>query len=466
MEKLKKSLLYTYGVADLAFVLMVNMEIYFFPAFLTDHAQFSLALVGQILGITSAVDIVFALVAGVLLQKVTLKFGGKYRSWFLIGPPLVAVLFLLQFTKIGSDSLAAIVIVFGFFSSHLVWNIVVTASGAMVGRLGRLSEERTILSTSRAQGISVAGLIFSATAVPMMIFFSRHTNDIIGVTITVGVYNFLMVLGYWYIYWMTSGMDPYDETDSTPQNSGPSVWDMVVLSLKNPPLLLLILAEIFRGTYLLVLTALAHYYFKYVLNEYAFLSMFILAISIARISGTVVASWIGVRIGKRQAYWISLVLTAAGFGLAVFWSDNVWSFTIIFCIASMLGMIAGSMSTALFSDTVVYGEWKTGVGNRAFTMALQSFAIKVAVLIRSAVVALGLIAIGFEANTNPSPGVMEGIRSIMIFAPAAGSAVAATVFFFGYKIEDGQVLRMQEEIVGRKTVGFAGQRANPGRINS
>ena len=99
-------------------------------------------------------------------------------------------------------------------------------------------------------------------------------------------------------------------------------------------------------------------------------------------------------------------------------------------------------------------------------MALQSFAIKVAVLIRSAVVALGLIAIGFEANTDPSPGVIEGIRSIMVFAPAAGSAIAAAIFFFGYKIEDSQILRMQDEAAARKTAGFAGQRKNSGQINS
>jgi len=452
---LKKSLLYTYGIADLAFVLMVNMEIYFFPAFLTDHAQFSLAAVGQILGITSAVDIIFALAAGVLLQKVTLKFGGKYRSWFLVGPPVVAVLFLLQFTKIGSDSVAAIIIVFGFFSSHLIWNIVVTAGGAMVGRLSPLTDERTILSTSRAQGISVAGLIFSATAVPMMVGFSDLTNDILGVTITVGVYNLLMVLGYWYIYWKTSGMDPYDETDYTQKNAEPSVWDMLVLSVKNPPLMLLIVAEVFRSAYLLVITAFAHYYFKYVLNEYSFMSIFILAISIARLSGTVVSSWIGVKIGKRHAYWISLVLTAIGFGSAIFWSDHVWSFTIIFCVASMLGMIAGSMVTALFSDTVVYGEWTSGVNIRAFTMGLQSFAIKVGILIRSAVVYFGLDAIGYEANTNPSAGVVEGIRSIMIFTPAAACVIAAAIFFFGYKLDDAHVLRMQDEIVARKAGGSA-----------
>ena len=48
-ERLNKSLLYTFGVGDLFFTLMINMELYFFPAFLTDYAQFSLGIVGQIL---------------------------------------------------------------------------------------------------------------------------------------------------------------------------------------------------------------------------------------------------------------------------------------------------------------------------------------------------------------------------------------------------------------------------------
>ena len=109
-ERLKKTLLYTYGVPDMFFSMMISMEVYFFAIFLTDYAQFSLAVVAQILTVTSVIDIVCALVGGVILQKVTLRFGGKYRSWFLIGPPLVVPLIVLQFTKIGSDLTAAVII--------------------------------------------------------------------------------------------------------------------------------------------------------------------------------------------------------------------------------------------------------------------------------------------------------------------------------------------------------------------
>ena len=300
--------------------------------------------------------------------------------------------------------------------------------------------------------MSAAGLVFSATALPMMVYFGQRTNDVTGVTITVGIYNLLMILGYWYIFRITAGNDPYDEAGaaSAEDLNSPSIWEILVFSLKNPPLWGLMLAEVFRNSYVLILTAFAYYYFKYVLDEFTLLTVFILAISIARLSGTLVSSWVGNKIGKRTTYWLSLVLAAAGFGQSFFFSDNVWSFTAIFCVASMLGVIAGSLSTVLFSDSVVYGEWKTGRNNRAFIMSLQSLTIKLAIFIRAGVLTLGLSAVGFEANAVPREGVVEGIRYIMIFAPAAACAISALVFFLGYRIDEEKVLRMQDEIEARK----------------
>jgi len=110
------------------------------------------------------------------------------------------------------------------------------------------------------------------------------------------------------------------------------------------------------------------------------------------------------------------------------------------------------MATALFADTVIYGEWKTGKNIRAFTRALLNFPIKLGILDRSAVVTLGLMAIGFVANSVPGPGVIDGISYIMTLSPAASCLIAALVFYYGYRIEDRQVLRMQDEITAGKKV--------------
>ncbi len=450
-ERLNKSLLYTYGVGDLFFSLMIGMELYVFTLFLTDYAQFSLVLAGQILGLTSLIDIGCALVGGIILQKLTLRFGGKYRSWFLVGPPIIAPLYILQFTKIGSDLTAALIIIFGFIASHLLFNVVFSASGSMVGRLSRLPNERTILSASRAQGMSGAGLLFAATGMPMIMYFGAHTSQVSGVTIATTVYTILMILGYWYIYKITAGKDPYDETvkDSSKTHASQSVREIVGLVFKNPPLLVLIITLTFSSTSLFIITSLAMYYFTYVLNNPAFLSLFILAISIGRLIGTFAAAWIGVKIGKRNTYWIFIVLAAIALSSAKLLAGTDWGYTVIFSIASLLASIAGSMNTALYSDTVIYGQWKTGQNIRAFTMALMNVPIKLGVLIRSGVVILGLMAIGFVANTTPTPSVIDGISSIMAFTPAASYVIAAAVFYFGYKIEDKDVVQMQEEIAAR-----------------
>ena len=75
--------------------------------------------------------------------------------------------------------------------------------------------------------------------------------------------------------------------------------------------------------------------------------------------------------------------------------------------------------------------------------------IKVGVLLRAGVIGLGLIAIGYIANIVPPQNMVDGIRSIMIFSPAAASAIAAIIFYFGYRIDERDVLKMQEEITAR-----------------
>jgi sugar (glycoside-pentoside-hexuronide) transporter len=452
VERLRKSLLYTFGVSDLFFTLMVCTELYLFSAFLTDYAQFPPKIFGQIILITSLFDIVCALVGGIILQRANLKFGGKYRSWLLIGPPIVAPLYVLQFVKIGSFSVAAVIIIVTFVASHMLFNVVYAATGSMVGRLSQVPDERTVLSSSRAQGASAASLIFSAAGLPMITYFGARTTKLAGFPITVAVFAFLMICGYWYIYRMTAGKDPYDE--SVASAAGPedkqSLKDIIRAVFKNRPLLLLISADTFNNTCTFFVAAFAFYYFTYVIKNAAFLSVFILAISIALLTGTLAAPWIGLRIGKRNAYWIALALAACGYASSIFLARSAWSFTLTFCIAAGFQYVASSMNTALYSDTVIYGEWKTGKNVRAFTMALLVLPIKVGLFIRSAIITVGLIAIGYVANQDPTPEVVAGIRAIMTFAPAAACAIAAIIFSLGYKIEDKTVLQMQEEIAARK----------------
>jgi Na+/melibiose symporter-like transporter len=452
-ERLRKSLLYTFGVGDLCFTLMIATELYLYPRFLTDFAQFPLPIANRILLITAVFDIVCAFLGGIILQKVTLKFGGKYRSWLLVGPPLVAPLYVLQFLKLGSFAVAAVVIIVTFLMSHMLFNVVYAATGSMVGRLSQLPDERTILSTSRAQGMSAAAIIFSLVGMKMIDYFGSRTKMLAGFPITVALFAVLMVLGYWYIYLRTKGKDPYDEDieQNTNIEATISLVDIFRDVFRNRPLLVLICADIFNYTCAFFIAGFATYYFAYVMRNEDFFSTFLLALSIALLLGTMAASWIGLKLGKRKAYWMSFIVAAFVFASAIVLGKTEWSFTLIFCVGSAIQYVAVSMCTALYSDAAIYGEWKTGRNILAFAMALLVLPLKTGILIRNALIMGGLMAIGFAANQNPSPEVVAGIKTLMIFVPAVACAMAAIIFFLGYNIDDKNVLAMQEEIAVRKS---------------
>ena len=451
MKELKKSLLYTYGIADMFFVLMVSMELYYFTIFLTDWAQFPMKTVQIILYITGALDIVCVLLSGIILEKITLKFGGKYRSWFIVGPLPIAILFVFQFTKIGSNTVAVAVIITGFIASHLLWNTVAACGGAMIGRMTRETKELTLLSTSRAQGMTAAGLIFSFAGPWMIAFFSGRTNQVTGASLTVAVVGVLMILGYLYIYRVTSGMDPYDtETAQAAQKeTALSIWEITRLLFSNVPLMMLIIAEIFRSLSIMLVSALAAYYCKYVLDDEPFMTPFMLTTAILGVGGSFIATWIGPRLGKRHTYWMAMLGAAVVFAAARFIGTGAWSFAVMFGLGSAFVVMASCMNTALFSDTVVYGEWRSGKNIRAFTMALLNLPIKLSVVMRSAVVTTGLIMIGYIANAEPTPEVVSGIRSLIAFSNAVACLLGAVIFFLGYKLKDEDIVKMQTELAER-----------------
>jgi len=167
------------------------------------------------------------------------------------------------------------------------------------------------------------------------------------------------------------------------------------------------------------------------------------------VGGSFVATWIGPRLGKRHTYWMAMLCAAIVFTVARFVGSGAWSFAIMFSLGSAFVAMASCMNTALFSDTVVYGEWKSGKNIRAVTMALLNLPVKLSILLRSAVVTTGLIVIGYVANADPTPGVVSGIKSLIAFSNAAACLLGAVIFFMVYKLKDEDIAKMRAEIAER-----------------
>lgn len=452
-NKLRKRHLYTFGVGDFGFNAMMCMETNFFSAFLTDYARFPLVLAGIIMTITSIADTIASLLAGVILQKskININNAGKYRSWLLFGPPIVAIFYILEFSKIGSESLSVGIICSGYIISHLICAIVYTAYISLLGKMSTLQSERTILSINKAQWNSAANIIFSYTAMTLVSFIAVKTSPVLGYTFTTGFWAILMVLSFWYVFTLSKGKDVEEISKGKGQEnnkkSSLSTVELLKLTAKNKPLLGLVGAEILRNTATFLMIGTAFYYFKYVLQNLDFLPIYLSIVAIMQFIGTLIVPKIALKFNKRQSYIIGMIGYAICLFIARFiGSTSPWVFTALISCAQLISRLSYSVNTALYSDTVVYGEYKTGVNTRGFIMSLLTVPIKVSMIVRGFALSTGLALIGYVADGPVVDSVVSGINNFMTITPAIIAVFCVLLFVTCFKLSDSEVERMEQAI--------------------
>ena len=450
-RKLKKSIINFYGVPSFGFQLFVNVEIYYFAAFLTDYAKISAALAGTVLMITSIFDLIWVPTAGVILEKTNLKWG-KYRSWLLVGPPFAVLFYILQFSKIGSAGVNAVIISIGFIVSHLIWNIFYAAHITMNSSMTEVREERIAMASNRGMFNSLGTICFSLLSMPLILMIGKAIgNPAGGYTITVAIAGILMIGCYYILFFMTKDYaNAGVSTQTGKAEEKMSIGEMLKQIVVNPPLIGLLLGELGRYLGRFVIFGMAFYYFKYVVNNLAVVTVFFTGLSIVCLFGAVITNPLAKKIGERNTYIVSLVIFIVG--LLIVWAlpMNYMSFIAIMFIAYLGYGIPDALGVAMYSSTVEYGEWKTGKNARGFIMSLISFPIKIAIFLRSVIITAVLVGAGYVANMQPTAQLISGIKNGMALIPAIIMIVGLIFIVLLYKITPESLEKMQEEIKARK----------------
>lgn len=448
-KKLSKTVINLYGLPSFGFQLFVNMEVFFFAAFLTDFAKLPMALVGTVLLVTSIFDILWVPTAGIILEKSNMKWG-KYRSWLLVGPPLAALFFILQFSKIGSATTNAILITIGFVVSHLIWNIFYAGHIALNSSMTTVREERIAMSTNRGMFNSLGAIAFSLIGMKMILALGAN-NPALGYTLTVVITGIVMIAGYYSLFFLTKD---YAFHGTSVQSGKPAVKMPISEMLKqivvNPPLMGLLLAEIGRYLGRFVIFGLAFYYFKYVVNNLAVIAVFFTGLNVVTFFGALIANPLAKKYGERNVYILSLSLFIAG--LLAVWAlpMNYVSFMIVMFVAYLGYGMPDALGVAMYSSTVDYGEWKTGKNARGFIMSLISFPIKTAILVRSVIITAVLAGSGYIANMKATPELISSIKNGITLFPAIFIGVGLFFIIFLYKITPKSLAQMQKEIAAKK----------------
>lgn len=81
---LTNALKYFFGVGDAGFVLMSNIETFYFMTFLTDIAGFAAGVAGVINSVFTIVDACLSWLYGGIINGTKAKKWGRYRSWLIM----------------------------------------------------------------------------------------------------------------------------------------------------------------------------------------------------------------------------------------------------------------------------------------------------------------------------------------------------------------------------------------------
>ena len=195
-----------------------------------------------------------------------------------------------------------------------------------------------------------------------------------------------------------------------------------------------------------LLTGTAIYFFNKIFGSAANWPIYLVVINITAFLGTLLAAPLAKRIGKKATYIVGVTGYAIVLILVYLFASVDVFFIVALALGTMILQFAFCMITAMFADTVTYGEWKTGKNIRGFIMGLLSMPIKISIFARSAVIGGILAAIAYVPKVPATAIELSGIRLMVAVIPAAACVISGLIILFFYKLTDKKMVQYAAEL--------------------
>ncbi|MBF7095625.1 MFS transporter [Alkalibacter mobilis] len=437
-----------YGTAEIGFGLMMQVAVSYYTYFLTDIALLGPAIVGTMLLINRIVDAISVPLTGAIIEKSNLPWG-KYRSWLMIAPAVVAICFILMFRVPEGMNEISMAIYFSVFYmlGHIFVNFSYSARFALLPAMGNTPESRIMIAGRTNQMNTTSRLLFSLISLPIIIALGGEaTRNAKGFFL----YMLIFATFNWVTYMVSAAAaKPVDVPGRWPQKNVPTFGEMIKQVVTNKYLIILMLAELGRFTAALGLASFAVFFYQYVAGDMSLVSMYFLSLTLGGLVGNLLGPQIAKKMGTKKTYVIGLSGQALFLVLAYFIGRAPMAFLVLSGLASVSSGFGFSISGAVYSDCADYAEWKTGKSAKGIVMSLSAFPIKVAMVISGSVSAYALAAIGYVGGMDPTPAIQSGIAVIATIIPAV-AAVFGFICINFYNLKQEDLKKMKDEIQERQ----------------
>lgn len=429
-----------YGLGDTGYNFLFDMGQLYLLKYYTDHLGLPGILAGSVFLVAKVWDAFADISVGTWIDnRSNIGPKGKFRPFILysaipLGLLLVATFSIPDFSMTWKAVWAYLTyMIFG-----TVYSIGNIAYGSIVPAMTKNSHERSILASFRQAGSNLGLLLSMVAFMPIVwMFDDESTGYLVAVTIF-GILGAILVI--------LSSKNIKENYVVKPKErlSKEVLKKSYGALLKNRPLIILCIVNIFTFSAFNVKLSIQIYFAQYSLHDTSIISYMGFFSIGAVFLGTLLVPNIVKYLDKVWVYIIGCAIWAASDLIAFFVVDDAVSFVIFASFAFLGSSFVNTLNWALISDAVEYGDWKTGIRAEGLVYSSYTFFRKLSTAIAGFVPGIVLAYVGYVPNVEQSTNALLGIRGLIYIYPGVLSIVTIFVMYFCYPLWN----QKYQEIIG------------------
>jgi len=430
-----------YGAGDAANNLAFSMTSMFLLLYYTDVVGIAATTVGTLFLVVRVFDGFADLFAGRLVDKTNTRWG-RFRPYLLFAAVPLLLLNVAVFSVPDLDATGTLVYAYvSYVLFGLAYSLVNIPYGSLATAMTQDAVERSKLATFRVFGSNIAILLLAVAVAPQIEAAEDLQRSLTITTIVLAVVGTALYLAAF----VTS----HERIEHNTQT--PTLRETFQSAKQNKALLVLCGSSVVFLVGWFSLQTVTVYYARDVLGH----ADYYIVLTVVQTAGVFAAALLVPRLvprlGKQRVYQ-TLGAIAVVSGLAVaFAPSSVPALAIVAfaCFGIGLGGV-NTVSFALQSDTVEYGEWKTGSRTEGATYSIFSFTRKVGQAVGAAAASYTIGLGGYvERSADQPDSAVAAIKTAAGVVPAA-FILAAIVAMSAYPLTEARFREIVREVAQRR----------------
>lgn len=384
----------------------------------------------DVVGLTPAVISIIMLVArvwdafndpmfGSIAENTRTKWG-RFRPYILWGAPILALFNCLTFLNLDiSQGAKAFWCAFTYIGCGMAYTAVNISTGCVANSMTALNSERVTLNAFRNGVGQIAGVILSATAMPIILYFGDgSTSSAKGYFFAALIFSICSIPCFWICVASTKEIIG----GGTRQKESHVVRELLTsfkLTFSDRNSRLVMIAIILCLTGLGGRLGVISYFFVYVINNPAMMAVYMTAFSVGMVLVNFYIPVLFNHVDKKICGIITCVLQAACC-IATYFLGTSGNYIVITVLGFLFGFthFCGNVAFTLAGEIIDDNWLRTGTRADGVIYSSISFGTKFGNAIGGSVGILLLGIVGFVANTNISAAVLTKMNAVINFVSA------------------------------------------------